>query len=124
MHWICTRAARADYCGNGTSHTRDGTTINIWDNLAAPGPIQSHGNTPLGMVFEAGWSTNGAVCLSHARWLLGGPIIALGCPDRLLAPGLGILGATVCDDVAHVLGQPANARIFDESYLALNLDVL
>jgi hypothetical protein len=123
-HQICTRAARADYCGNGTSHTHDGTLINIWDAIGAPGPIQSHGQTPLGMLFEAGWNTTGAVCLSHARWLLGGPIILLGCPDRLLAPGLGVLGATVCDTIAEVLGQNASAQLFDESYLNLNLDVL
>jgi hypothetical protein len=123
-HQSCTRAARADYCGNGTSHTHDGTLINIWDNLVTPGPIQSHGTTPLGMLFEAGWNTTGAVCLSHARWLLGGPIILLGCPDRLIAPGAGILGATVCDTLAQVLGQNATAQLFDESNLNLNLDLL
>ncbi len=124
VHWICTRAARADYCGNGESHTRDGTLINIWDNLPAPGPIQAQGHTPTGMLFEAGWSTGGAVCLSHARWLLGGPVIAVGCPDRLIAPGLGILGATVCDLPAHLLGQAGAARIFNESNLNINLDIL
>ena len=123
-HYICTRAARADYCGNGKTHTRDGTWINIWDNLPPPGPIQAQGTTPAGMVFEAGWNTSGAVCLSHARWLLGGPLIALGCPDRLIAPGLGVPGVTVCDTVAQVLGQSADARIFNESNLNLNLDIL
>ena len=43
MHWTCTRLARADYCGDGVSHTHDGTWINVWDNLPAPGPIQKHG---------------------------------------------------------------------------------
>jgi hypothetical protein len=123
VHWACTRMARADYCGNGTSHTRNGTVINLWDNTPSPGPIESQGATPLGMLFEAGWSTGGAVCLSHARWLLGGPIIALGCPDRLIAPGLGILGATVCDTTAQALGQAASARMFDASYLNVNLDL-
>jgi hypothetical protein len=122
-HWVCTRLARADYCGNGKSHTREGTLINLWDNLPPAGPIQTQGQTPVGMLFEAGWNTSGAVCLSHARWLLGGPTIALGCPDRLLAPGVGILGATVCDTIAQVLGQPGNASIFNESYLNLNLDL-
>ncbi|MBD1835157.1 hypothetical protein H6F61_21310 [Cyanobacteria bacterium FACHB-472] len=32
-HQACTRMARADYCGNGKSHTRDGTPINIYDKL-------------------------------------------------------------------------------------------
>jgi hypothetical protein len=122
-HWTCTRVARADYCGNGISHTRDGTVINVWDNLGGAGPIQSHGPALNGMVFEAGWNTGGAVCFSHARWLLGGPIIALGCPNRLLAPGVGLLGGTVCDDVAHVLGLASDAQMFDESNLNLNLDL-
>jgi hypothetical protein len=116
--------ARADYCGNGTSHTHESTPINFWDNLPSPGPIASRGTPPLLMLFEAGWNTQGAVCLSHARWLLGGPVIALGCPGRLIAPGLGVLGATVCDTVAEVLGQNASSSIFDDSNLNLNLDVL
>jgi len=122
-HWACTRAARADYCGTGRSHTRDGTLINVWDHLRSPGPIAAHGTTPAGMLFEAGWDTRGAVCFSHARWLLGGPLIALGCPGRLIAPGLLIFNATVCDTVAQVLGQAGDAQVFNESNLNLNLDL-
>jgi ADYC domain-containing protein len=122
-HWTCTRVARADYCGNGRPHTRDGTMINVWDHLPSPGPIQTRGATPAGMLFEAGWDTRGAVCLSHARWLLDGPLLAVGCPDRLIAPGLLVLNATVCDTVAQVLGQARDAQIFDESNLNLNLDL-
>jgi ADYC domain len=125
-HWTCTRLARADYCGNGVSHTRDGTVINVWDNLASPGPIQQHGGLllipPLGMLFEAGWSTGGAVCLSHARWLQGGTLLALACPDRLIPPTL-LGGGTVCDLVSQVLGNGSSARMFDEAYLNLNLDL-
>ncbi|MBA2543589.1 MAG: pentapeptide repeat-containing protein [Deltaproteobacteria bacterium] len=117
LHWTCTRAARADYCGDGTPHTKNGTVVNIWDRLPAPGPIQKHGLlAPLGMVFEAGWNTSGAVCLSRARWLLDATLANL-CPDRLVPPGL--LGATVCDTVADVLGQDPNALLFNESYLNL-----
>jgi len=121
MHWTCTRLARADYCGNGHSHTHDGTLINVWDNLPAPGPIQARGTTPPLMVFEAGWDTGGAVCLSHARWLLGGPVIALGCPGRLIPPGLGVQNATVCDATAQLLGQAGDSQMFDDSNLNLNL---
>ena len=122
LHWTCTRLARADYCGNGTTHTHENTQINVWDNAPAPGPIQHHGTTPSGMVFEAGWNTGGAVCLSHSRWLLGGLIIAALCPDRLVAPNL-LLGGTVCDLESQVLGG-APAKMFDESNLNLNIDVL
>jgi hypothetical protein len=120
MHWTCTRLARADYCGDGTSHTHDGTLVNVWDRLPPPGPIQTRGGLlpPLGMLFEAGWNTGGAVCLSHARWLLDDGI-ANWCPERLVAPGLLGLGGTVCDTLAQVLGYDPDAKLFDDSYLNL-----
>ena len=120
LHWACTRMARADYCGDGTPHTRNGTSINNWDRLPYPGPIQKHGLlSPLGMLFEAGWNTGGAVCVSRARWLLDdGLQLANLCPDRLIPPGL--LGATVCETVVEVLFQDPNALMFNESYLNLN----
>jgi len=117
MAEACTRLARGDYSGTGTPHTFEGTEIKVWDNLPSPGPINTHQTTPLGYVFEAGWSTGGAVCLCHTRWLLDGPVIALGCPGRLIAPGLGILNATVCDTVAQALGQDVHATIFNESFI-------
>jgi hypothetical protein len=121
-HWTCTRLARADYCGDGTSHTRDGTLIRVWDNLPSPGPILAREGGLLGLLaFEAGWSTSGAVCLSHARWLLGGTVIAQACPDRLIPPAL--LGGTVCDIVSQVLGNGTSPRMFDETDLHLNLDL-
>jgi hypothetical protein len=121
MHQTCTRVARADYCGNGVPHTHDGTKINIWDTLPPPGPIQSHGGLlpPLGMLFEAGWNTGGAVCLSRTRWVLGGGLaIAQLCPDRLLALGLIPL---ICDTIADVLGIDANAKIFNEAFVNIDL---
>jgi len=121
MHWTCTRLARADYCGDGHPHTHDGTKINLWDTLAPPGPIQRHGGLlpPVGMLFEAGWNTGGAVCLSRARWLLDdGPEIAQLCPDRLVPPGVG---QTVCDNISDALGYDANAKMFNEAYLNVRL---
>jgi ADYC domain/Pentapeptide repeats (8 copies) len=114
MHWACTRMARADYCGNGVPHTQDGTWINLWDHLPAPGPIQQHGLLPpLGMVFEGGWNTHGAACLNHTRWPLNGGVIAAQCPDRLIPPALDEL---TCD-VAAALGQDPAVYLFTESYL-------
>ena len=118
MHWTCTRMARADYCGDGVPHTRNGTTIDLWDTLPAPGPIQHRTGLlkSLGMLFEAGWDTGGAVCLSRARWLLDdGGLLASLCPDHLVPPAL--LGATVCDTMAEVLAFNPNARMFNRSYL-------
>ena len=117
MHWTCTRLARADYCGDGVSHTHDGTLINVWDNLPAPGPIQTHGGlSPLlpaipGMLFEAGWNTSGNVCLSHARWLTIGWLLAGVCPDHLLE----------CNDPLAALGLDPSIHLFDESYPNLGL---
>jgi hypothetical protein len=117
MHWTCTRMARADYCGDGQSHTQDGTWINLWDNLPFPGPIQRHGLlSPLGMVFEAGWDAHGAVCLSHTRWNVLEELITATCPDRLIPPGLGGLA---CDSLLDVLAQQPSVRLFNESYLDL-----
>jgi hypothetical protein len=57
LHQACTRAVRADYCGDGTSHTRDHTQINLWDAAG----VQADGTdwTP-----EAEWTEDGARCLS------------------------------------------------------------
>ena len=59
-HQACTRMARADYCGDGTPHTVDGTGIDIWDNL----DIQTQfTDWPI----EAEWSPEGATCLNFVR---------------------------------------------------------
>lgn len=58
----CVRAVRADYCGNGVTHTVDGTPIELY------GIHESHTGT-LPYVLEATWNDLGAVCLLHARWL-------------------------------------------------------
>ncbi len=65
-HQACTRAATADYCGDGRTHTMPGTTINMYDELTASG-VQSRAFRP-DLLFEAGWTTAGARCLSHYRW--------------------------------------------------------
>lgn len=77
-HQACTRMARADYCGNGKSHTRDGTPINIYDEL----DIQK--KTPhSGMVFEAAWSPEGATFINRPRWFETVSEIRQECPDKL-----------------------------------------
>jgi hypothetical protein len=118
MHWTCTRLARADYCGDGTPHTFEGTTINVWDNLSAQGPIQAHQTTPSGMVFEAGWNTGGAVCLSHLRWESDGGEIALDCPGRLIPPGPPpSSGSTTCDSDTEAEDPDFSALMFTESHV-------
>jgi ADYC domain len=124
MHWTCTRMARADYCGNGVPHTRNGTSINLWDRIPSPGPIQRRAGllSSLGMLFEAGWTTRGAACMSTGRWLLDdGLAIAQLCPDHLVPPGL--LLPTVCDTIASALLFAPEAKMFNESYLLNVLDL-
>jgi hypothetical protein len=59
----CVRMVRADYCGNGVSHTENGTSIEVYDtaNLQTETP----GNP---MPLEAEWSATGASCIKHVRW--------------------------------------------------------
>ena len=82
-HQACTRMARADYCGNGTSHTKDGTTINMYDPLG----IQLSDPSP-DFSFEAAWGPQGALCVRKVRWpdIASLEALAASCPrlkDRL-----------------------------------------
>jgi ADYC domain len=63
VHAGCTRMARADYCGDGTPWTMDGTLINMFDQLGVNSRSSSSG-----MKFEAGWSAGGAVCAARTRY--------------------------------------------------------
>ena len=59
-HQACTRMARADFCGDGTPHTVDGTQIDVWDSL----DIQTRfTDWPV----EAEWTPEGASCVSFVR---------------------------------------------------------
>jgi hypothetical protein len=62
-HWrACGRMVRADYCGDGEPHTRDGTLIDMYDKLGIQKDEPSEG-----MQFEAAWSPQGAVCVRRVR---------------------------------------------------------
>jgi len=56
----CTRAMRADYCGDGTPFTVTGTLINIFDDLG----IQ---RDTADWIPEAAWGPNGALCVSKKK---------------------------------------------------------
>jgi len=62
-HQACVRAVRADYSGNGISHTREGTPIALFDRL----DIQRPDPNPRGLTFEAAWGPDGAVCVRRTR---------------------------------------------------------
>ncbi|MFY0533109.1 ADYC domain-containing protein [Nannocystis pusilla] len=71
-HQACTRVARADYCGDGISHTVDGVAIHILDEIG----IQESAPDST-YVVEAEWGPDGAVCLDANHTRLSGPDI--GC---------------------------------------------
>lgn len=59
-HQACTRALRADYHGDGSSHTADGTLINLYDDLGLRDDTEAW---PL----EAEWDADGARCVATPR---------------------------------------------------------
>jgi hypothetical protein len=80
LHQACTRMLRADYCGDGTPHTRDGTLIDIQDTLDIQTPTPGSGLT-----FEAVWGPEGAICVRRPRIpeLISLDAVVAACPARL-----------------------------------------
>ncbi len=79
-HLACMRMVRADYCGDGVSHTRDGTRIDLWDEVG----VQNRGEVASEPeVFEAAWGVDGAVYLARPRWSDDVADVVPLCPERL-----------------------------------------
>lgn len=65
FYQACQQMVRADYDGEGSAHTRDGTSIDMqdilgiqkWDSLDDPA-----------YAFEAGWAPDSAACVARTRW--------------------------------------------------------
>jgi hypothetical protein len=53
---------RADYSGDGKGTTRNGQPIDVYDDLG----VQAKTDDPT-HDFEAGWGSDGAVCVRHVR---------------------------------------------------------
>lgn len=82
----CLQAARADYCGDGLSATRDGTLIDIYDRVGVQTPEAEPERW--GLSFESAWGPGGAICVHHPRIAAESslPALAARCPrlaDRL-----------------------------------------
>jgi hypothetical protein len=56
----CVRMLRADYCGDGVSHTVNGTLINVYDSLGIQTDTES-------WPVDAAWTPNGATCVNNVR---------------------------------------------------------
>ncbi|WP_426756578.1 ADYC domain-containing protein [Myxococcus sp. Y35] len=76
-HQACTRMVRADFCGDGTSHTDDGNWVNLYDSVG----VQADSETWL---HEAEWDTDGARCFTQTTRAAQ----AVSCP-RTQLPGCG-----------------------------------
>lgn len=112
-HQACTRLARADYCGNGRAHTREGTVVNVYDDLG----IQEQAPAP-DMYFEAAWTPDGAYCVTKARLGLLPASVLLECPERLSLPSLGDLtGPDRC--ALRLSGRERSAALLSNRSFAL-----
>jgi hypothetical protein len=102
-HQACTRMVRADYCGDGTAHTRNGTHIDVYDRIG----IQADDPEP-GMSFEASWAPRGALCVRHPRYSELAPLSAVvaECPSRLT----GRVGPDCTDDEPALIFNQSFAR--------------
>ncbi|MEL6184311.1 MAG: ADYC domain-containing protein, partial [Myxococcota bacterium] len=57
----CVRMIRADYCGDGTSHTVNGRTIEFWDSMGMHTKEQNN------FTFEAAWTPDGVLAFDYPR---------------------------------------------------------
>lgn len=94
-HQTCVRAAMADYCGDGTSFTQDGTVVDVFDYeypQNGSGFIQQRKGfiTPYeedqSMVGEGGFDTLGAYWLDHFRYEERTAEIEARCGGRFVRP--------------------------------------
>jgi hypothetical protein len=99
----CVRMLRADYCGDGRGWTRDGTLVDVWDDLAIQ---RLEGAGDPAFAFEAAWGPQGAVCVAHTRIPEN---IAL---DQLKAYCPRLARMPACDES---VGRAAGALLFNRS---------
>jgi hypothetical protein len=71
----CIRMVRGDYCGDGVSHTKDGTMIDPYLTSSLP----KHIVLPA-FILEANWNPAGAICIVHARYVSLPP----ACQDKFV----------------------------------------
>jgi len=89
LHAACVHMVRADYCGDNRPHTKDGTGIDLYDDLGIQTPATL--DDPA-FTFEAGWTPQGAACIARTRWpdLIRREDMLSACPRLATTP--------VCDE--------------------------
>jgi len=103
LHAACVHMVRADYCGDGQAHTKNGTEIDMYDDL---GIQKSESRLDAAFTFEAGWTPQGAACVAHTRW---SDVVRL---DELLIQCPRLAALPSCDEAA---ARSAGARLFNRS---------
>lgn len=68
-HASCVKMLRADYCGDGLSHTFDGTNVNFYDHLLNGNKATTATDGQDGFYLESEWDIDGAHCLNITRWM-------------------------------------------------------
>ncbi len=66
LHVICTRAARADYCGDGVPYTRNGTFVDMFDIYGF-----NVRENYAGFTMESAFHQGGAAWVERTRWPVG-----------------------------------------------------
>jgi hypothetical protein len=104
---------RADYCGTGVAHTKEGTEIDIYDRLG----IQKQTNNS-GMKFEAAWNPDGAVAISRTRFPETLAQIKSECPERF-KPFQGEHTADIdtATSLSLIQQYAPKALIFNDSFI-------
>jgi hypothetical protein len=98
LHEACTRMVRADYCGDGRSHTHENNPIDVYDDLGvlARATEATELWDPKKASFEAVWGPEGARCLSRTRDGEALEAILTQCPDRFEAVETDLGGGDRC----------------------------
>jgi ADYC domain len=113
FHQACTRMVRADYCGTGIAHTKDGTPIDFYDRLG----IQKRVATS-GMKFEAAWNPDGAVAISRTRFPKAFTQVQRECPERLKPlQARDQMGRDSAKSLSILQQYAPKAMIFNDSFL-------
>lgn len=115
-HQACMGMGAGNYCGNGTSYTRELTTVAIRDNrpnFGSDGLYElTYPQTPPGNLdtfyIEGGWDADGKpICLAQKRWEALGPACGAGAQpprcdgmsmDELFAAGALIVNGAATND--------------------------
>jgi hypothetical protein len=117
LHQACTRMARADYCGNGQSHTHQNTVIDLYDRF---GLVERGEWDPAKASFEAAWAPDGATCLARTRDGRAVETVLQECPNRFQTGAAVELGKGERCTVRRADVSPGSALLRNLTYAAPN----